>query len=134
MHRLFIVIPIYAAVVIFLPQQYWFRPFADEVAGIHPDVTLWVSLSLGMAAILGLWIINRYPFAWMFRRPRVTEVIAMGLLGVTIASIFDVFERLGNVPTSLVNHILLPTGFMISEAAFLAIQWRIQRKDMSGDD
>ena len=50
MHRLFIVLPVYAAVVIFLPRQDWFRPFADQVASIHPDVSFWVSMCLGAAA------------------------------------------------------------------------------------
>ena len=134
MHRLFIVLPIYALVVIFLPQQLWFRPFADEVAGIHPDVTFWVSASLGAAATLGLWVVRNRPFAWMFRRPRVTEVIGMGLLGIIFAAVFNVFEKLGNIHISLVSMMLLPIGFMISEAVYLAIQWRMQRKDMGDEE
>ena len=81
MHRLFIVLPVYAAVVIFLPRQDWFRPFADQVASIHPDVSFWVSMCLGAAAALAFWVIRNRPFKWMFARPRVTEVIGMGLLG-----------------------------------------------------
>jgi hypothetical protein len=134
MHRLFIVLPIYALVVIFLPQQLWFRPFADEVAGIDPDVTFWVSASLGAAATLALWVVRNRPFAWMFQRPRVTEVIGMGLLGIIFAAVFNIFEKLGNIHISLVSMILLPIGFMVSEAVYLAIQWRLQRKDMGDDD
>lgn len=134
MHRLFIVLPVYAAVVIFLPRQDWFIPFVDQVAGVHPDIAFWVSVLLGAAATLGFWIIRNRPFRWMFQKPRITEVIGMGLLGVIIAAVFDVIERLGNVPTTLVNMILLPIGFMVSEAVFLAIQWRMQRRDMSGED
>jgi uncharacterized membrane-anchored protein len=65
----------------------------------------------------------------MFARPRVTEVIGMGLLGVIIAAVFDIFERLANMPTSLVNMTLLPIGFMVSEGVFLALQWRMQKRD-----
>jgi hypothetical protein len=129
MHRLFIVLPVCAAVVIFLPRQDWFAPFADEVARIDPDVTSWVSALLGAAAGLAFWVIRYRPFKWMFARPRVTEVIGMGLLGVIIAAVFDVFERLANQHVSLVNMILLPVGFMISEAVYLALQWRMQKRD-----
>jgi uncharacterized membrane-anchored protein len=65
----------------------------------------------------------------MFAKPRVTEVIGMGLLGVIIAAVFDIFERLAEMPTSLVNMILLPIGFMVSEAVFLSLQWRMQKRD-----
>lgn len=129
MHRLFIVLPVYAAVVIFLPRQDWFAPFAEQIAGINPDVAGWVSVLLGAAAALAFWVIRYRPFQWMFAKPRVTEVIGMGLLGIIIAAIFDIFERLANAPTSLVNMILLPIGFMVSEAVYLALQWRMQRRD-----
>ena len=129
MHRLFIVLPVYAAVVIFLPRQDWFRPFADQVASIHPDTSFWVSMCLGAAAGLAFWVIRNRPFKWMFAKPRVTEVIGMGLLGVIIAAVFDIFERLANMPTSLVNMTLLPIGFMVSEGVFLALQWRMQKRD-----
>ena len=129
MHRLFIVLPIYAAVVIFLPRQDWFIPLADEIARLHPDTSFWTSMALGVAAVLALLVIRYRPFAWMTRKPRVTEVIGMGFLGMLIAAVFDLFEKLANTPTSLVNMILLPIGFMVSEAIFLAIQWRMQRTE-----
>jgi uncharacterized membrane-anchored protein len=65
----------------------------------------------------------------MFARPRITAVIGMGLLGIIIAAVFDIFERLAEMPTSLVNMMLLPIGFMVSEAVFLALQWRMQKRD-----
>jgi uncharacterized MnhB-related membrane protein len=65
----------------------------------------------------------------MFARQRITAVIGMGLLGIIIAAVFDIFERLAEMPTSLVNMMLLPIGFMVSEAVFLALQWRMQKRD-----
>jgi uncharacterized membrane-anchored protein len=86
-------------------------------------------MCLGAAAGLAFWVIRNRPFKWMFAKPRVTEVIGMGLLGVIIAAVFDIFERLAEMPTSLVNMILLPIGFMVSEAVFLSLQWRMQKRD-----
>ena len=127
MHRFFIVVPIYAAVVILLPRQDWFLPFADYLARIDSETSFWASMALSAAALLGVWVIRSRPLSWMMRRPRVTEVIWMGCLGVLVAGIFDLFEWLSNTPVTLMTMTLMPIGFMISEAIFLAIQWRMSR-------
>lgn len=134
MHRLFIVLPVYAVVVIFLPRQDWFMPIADYVGQIDPDVSFWTSMSLGAAAVLGLWVMRNRPFNWMLRRPRVAEVIGSALVGLVIPAIFDLFERLAGQSTNLINVILLPIGFAISETVWQAVQWRMQRRQEQDSD
>lgn len=129
MHRLFIVLPVYAAVVIFLPRQDWFIPVMDYVGRIEPEHSFWTSMALGIAAVLAILVIRYRPFDWMLSKPRVVEVIGIGFVGMVIAAVFDLFERLAGQSTNLVNMILLPIGFMISEAVYLAVQWRTQRSD-----
>jgi hypothetical protein len=127
MHRLFIVLPVYAAVVIFLPKQEWFAPVIDYIARIHPDIAFWTSMSLSAAGILALWVIYSKPTRWMARHPRVTAVIGSGFLGFLFAGVFDLFERLAGNTTTLYYAILMPIGFMAAEAIWLAVHWRLNR-------
>lgn len=128
MHRLFIVLPVYAVVVIFLPRQDWFIPFADQVMKIDPEASFWTSMALGAAGLLAVLVIRNRPFQWMYDKPRVAAVISMGFLGMVFPAVFDLFERLAGSPTNLINMILMPIGFMVSEAIYLAVQWRMQRQ------
>lgn len=129
MNRLFIVLPVYAFVVIFLPRQDWFIPVMDYVGKIEPEHSFWTSMALGAAALLAILVIRYRPFEWMLSKPRLAQVIGTGFLGIVFAAVFDLFERLSGQSTNLVNIILLPIGFMVSEGVYLAVQWRMQRSD-----
>jgi hypothetical protein len=136
MHRLFIVLPVYAAVVIFLPRQEWFLPVMDYISRIHPDIAFWTSMLLSAAGILALWVFYSRPTPWMARHPRVSAVIASGFMGFVFAGVFDLFERLAGNSTTLYYAILMPIGFMAAEGIWLAVQWRMggsSRKTESAD-
>ncbi len=129
MQRLFIVIPVYALVVIFLPRSPEFQALVDPLMRLHPDIAIVISLVAGVVAGGFIWLLRSVAQPWVARRPRVAEVIGSGFMGVVIAAIFDAIQRLSGSATNVVSLITLPIGFMIAEAVFLAIQWRLMRRE-----
>jgi len=127
--RLFIVIPVYALVVIFLPQMEGFQTLMEPLMRIHPDVAITASVIAGIIAVAAIWGTRKFGLAGLAGRPRVAEVIGSGFVGIIIAAIFDVFQRLSGSPTNIVSLILLPLAFMAAEAVFLTIQWRLAKRE-----
>ncbi|MBF18459.1 MAG: hypothetical protein CME88_08790 [Hirschia sp.] len=125
--RLFIVIPIYAFVAIFLPQQDWFTPISDQLRKIDPDIAIIISVAgvlLAGAIYMGL---RRFGQKWMMLHPRFAQILFSGCLGLFIAGIFDVFERLSGYATDVISLIIVPIAFMIADAIFLALDWRMNK-------
>lgn len=127
MLRLFIVIPIYAFVAIFMPRQDWFTPLADQLHRIEPNMAIIISgvgLALSGAVFFGL---RRFGQMWIAAHPRLAQIILMGCLGVFIAGVFDMFERLSGYATDVVSLIVVPIAFMVAEAVYLAFDWRLKQ-------
>lgn len=127
--RLPIVIGVYAFIVVFLPRNPAIDRMFDKVRMIDPDIALAVSVAALAVAALALWYLWRKPSGLMRRRPtRLLAVAHYGLVGVVFAGVFDVMQRLSGVPTDLISLILIPTAFMIAEGAYLALDWRLNRR------
>ena len=127
MLRLLVVIPVYAFVAIFLPRQDWFLPIADAFRRIGPDISIIISITSLVAVGAAYFLLRRFGLMWMASKPRLAQVVLMGFLGVFIAAVFDVFERLSGYATDIISLIVIPIAFMIAEAVYSALQWRLNR-------
>lgn len=125
MQRLFIVLPVYAFVAIFLPQRPEVRELMEPLLRVDPTIALYIAVAaLGLSG-LGLWLFRREPNGLLFRRNTWPMRIAfMGLIGVFFAAVFHVFERMSGQYSSLMSLILLPIAFMAAEAVFEFIESR----------
>jgi cation transport ATPase len=133
--RLPIVIGIYAFIVVFLPGVPQFARLFDRIRQIHPNTAITVSVIALVLAAIGLWVFWRKPNGLLYTRPTPALIVLnMGLIGVAFAGVFDVFERLSGRATSLESMVLVPTAFMVAEAAYLAIAWRMARGPLGGRD
>ena len=102
--RLPIVIGMYAFIVVFLPRNPAVDRLFDKVRMIDPNVAISVSVAGLLLACLFLWLMWRQPKGWLRRRPsRKLIVVNSGL-------------------------ILVPIAFMAAEGAYLALEWRLNRK------
>ncbi len=130
MQRLFIVLPVYAIVAIFLPQRPEVRELMEPLLRVDPTLALYIAVaSLGLSG-LGLWLFRREPDGLLFRRNTWPMRIAfMGLIGIFFAAVFHVFERMSGQYSSLMSLILLPIAFMTAEGAFELFQRARKRSD-----
>ena len=129
MMRLMVVIPLYAFVVILLPQQSWFVAVTDPLRRIDPDLAFAASLVSLVVSGFGIWLLRgQKPPVWVFRHPRLAQIAASGFFGLFIAAVFDIFQKLSGYATDVISIILIPIAFMIAEGVFLAFEWRINRK------
>lgn len=127
--RLPIVIGMYAFIVVFLPRNPAVDRMFDKVRMIDPNIAIAVSVVVLLASAIGLWLMWRRPNGVLHKRPtRMLVILNSGLIGAAFAGIFDVMERLSGAATDLVSLILVPIAFMVAEGAYLAIDWRLNRK------
>ena len=123
MQRLFIVLPVYAFVAIFLPQQPSVRKLMEPLLRIDPSIALYIAIAALALSGLGLWLFRREPNGLLFRNNTWPMRIAfMGQIGVFFAAVFHVFERMSGQYSSLMSFILLPIAFMAAEGAFEVFQ------------
>ena len=127
MLRLLVVIPVYAFVAIFLPRQDWFLPLGDAFRRIGPDISIIISITSLVAVGAAYFLLRRFGLMWMASKPRLAQIVLMGFLGVFIAAVFDVFERMSGYATDIISLIVIPIAFMIAEAVYSALQWRLNR-------
>lgn len=129
MLRLAIVIPVYASVAIFLPRHPDIARLLEPLFRLDPDIAIAISgAALAIAAPL-LWLMRREPNGWLLTRPSIAlHILFMGLIGVAFAAVFDVFEWMSGSPTNVLSLLIIPPAFMIAEAVYLAVQWRMNRK------
>ena len=127
--RLPIVIGMYAFIVVFLPRNPAVDRMFDKVRMIDPNIAIRVSVVALAAASLGLWLMWRQPKGFLRTKPsRKLVIVNSGLIGVVFAGIFDVMERISGLATDLISLILIPIAFMAAEGAYLALEWRLNRK------
>ena len=127
--RLPIVIGMYAFIVVFLPRNPAVDRMFDKVRMIDPNIAITVSVVALAAASLGLWLMWRQPKGFLRTKPsRKLVIVNSGLIGVVFAGIFDVMERISGLATDLISLILIPIAFMAAEGAYLALEWRLNRK------
>jgi hypothetical protein len=123
--RWVIVISIYAAVVVFLPRVRQVEELFSVLLEIHPNTAVMISGVALLVAALGEFLLWRQPNGLLRTHPsRWLYVVHMGLLGVLISGVFDIFERLSGVATNVTGLILIPIAFMVAEAIYLALDWR----------
>jgi Co/Zn/Cd efflux system component len=125
MQRLFIVLPVYAFVAIFLPQRPEVRELMEPLLRVDATIALYIAVAALGSSGLGLWLFRREPNGLLFRKNTWAMRIAfMGLIGIFFAAVFHVFERMSGQYSSLMSLILLPIAFMAAEAVFEFIQSR----------
>ncbi|MEL7130341.1 MAG: hypothetical protein AAGK23_12420, partial [Pseudomonadota bacterium] len=119
MLRLFIVLPVYALVVVVLPTRPEVRTLTEPLLRLDPQLALVVAIIAGGASGLGLWLFRREPHGFLLTRNTVALRVAfMGLIGIFFAAVFHLFERMSGQYSSLLSLILLPIAFMAAEAAY----------------
>lgn len=127
--RLPIVIGMYAFIVVFLPRNPAVDRMFDKVRTIDPDIAITVSVVALIAGSIGLWVLWRQPKGLLRIKPsRKLVIVNSGLVGIVFAGIFDVMQKLSGTSTDLISLILVPIAFMIAEATYLALEWRMNRK------
>ena len=130
MERLFIVLPVYAFVAIFLPQRPEMRELMEPLLRIDPALALYISVGALASSGLGLWLFRREPNGLLLRNNTWPMRIAfMGMIGIFFAAVFHVFERMGGQYSSLMSLILLPIAFMLAEGAYEVVQQIRERPD-----
>lgn len=130
MQRLFIVLPVYAFVAIFLPQRPEMRRLMEPLLRIDPTIALYIAIAALALSGLGLWLFRREPNGLLFRNNTWPMRMAfMGLIGVFFAAVFHVFERMGGQYSSLASLILLPIAFVAAEGAYELFQRARKRSD-----
>ena len=129
MQRLFIVVPVYAFVVIVLPARPEVRDLMEPLLRVDPTLALYVAVAaLGLSG-LGLWLFRREPNGLLFRRNTWQMRIAfMGLIGLFFAAVFHVFERMSGQYSTLMTLILLPIAFMAAEGVYELFQQMRKRE------
>jgi hypothetical protein len=127
--RLPIVIGMYAFIVVFLPRNPAVDRLFDKVRTIDPNIAISVSVVALIAGGIGLWVLWRQPKGLLRTKPsRKLVIVNSGLVGIVFAAIFDVMQKLSGASTDLISLILVPIAFMIAEATYLALEWRLNRK------
>jgi uncharacterized membrane-anchored protein len=127
--RLPIVIGMYAFIVVFLPRNPAVDRLFDKVRTIDPNIAITISVVALIAGGIGLWMLWRQPKGLLRTKPnRKLVIINSGLVGIVFAAIFDVMQKLSGSATDLISLILVPIAFMIAEATYLALEWRLNRK------
>jgi hypothetical protein len=133
--RLMIVIPVYAAVAIFLPQMESLRGVFDALYRIDPDIAFGISVA---GLILGLGLVflinNKLPMRILAQKPRLWSIVNTMAIGVIIAAVFDVFEKMSGQATNIVSLLLIPIAFGFAEAVYQAIIWRVNNDPMASKD
>jgi len=125
MQRLFIVLPVYAFVAIFLPQRPEVRELMEPLQRVDPAIALYIAVAALALSRLGLWLFRREPNGLLFKsNTRPMRIAFMGLIGIFFAAVFHVFERMSGQYSSLISLILLPVAFMAAEAVYEFIQSR----------
>lgn len=135
--RLFITLPIYAFVVVFLPQQDEFRQFERTLLQVSPLIAL--GLSIG-AILLGVAIFTLYG-AQLKRdaaqiasndtlareKLNIRYAIMMTLIiGLAMAALINIVGYGVGYPPSLSLLILMPLGFVVAEIIYALLNWRIK--------
>ena len=129
MQRLFIVLPVYAFVAIFLPARPEVRDLMEPLLRVDPTLALYVSIAALALSGLGLWLFRREPNGLMFRHNTwPVRVAFMGLVGIFFAAVFHVFERMSGQYSTLMTLILLPIAFMAAEGVYELFQLMRKRE------
>ena len=135
--RLFITLPIYAFVVIFLPQQDEFRQFERTLLQVSPMIALGFSIG---AILLGLVIFKLYStqlkkeaqqIAGDDERAReklnIRYAIMMTLvIGLAMAALINIVGSGVGYPPSVGLLILMPLGFVVAEIVYALLNWRVK--------
>ena len=130
MQRLFIVVPVYAFVAIFLPARPEVRELMEPLLRIDPTLAMYISVAALSLSGLGLWLFRREPNGLLFRRNTWPMRIAfMGLVGIFFAAVFHVFERMSGQYSTLMTLFLLPIAFMAAEGVYELFQQMRKRVD-----
>ena len=128
MTRLLIVIPVYAFVVLFLPGVEGMQIVFDALRTIDPNISIIISVAALVTAAVGLWYLRGVTPRWAMASPRLAQVLNMACLGMFISGIFDVFQRMSGRPTDVISLITVTFAFVVAEAVFQAIDWRMKKK------
>jgi len=121
--RLAVTIPVYVFVLVFLPRNDDYRRLVEPFNSVEPTTVVAISgaaLILAGAIVLALGT-GRLVFAGL--QNQIIFAAAVGLGFGAAINIFGYFTGLG---VSISDLILIPVGFTVAEAVFLALQWRLR--------
>ncbi len=121
MLRVMIVLPIYLAAMYFAPSLPGYAQFEALVRATETTTTRHIidyAVALAMALLLA-WMIDRQTLSP--RYGAFFRVIRMGLLGVVVAALYQLFCLLTATGMSIMI-LLAPPIFMIAEAAYETVE------------
>lgn len=135
--RLFITLPIYAFILVFLPQQEDFRRLERSLLNVSPNTALVISL----AALLLCLIIPRFYRAHLKKLAATTPaddakavnmiaikhaVMMTFLIGLGMAALINTVGHFIGYPPTLGLLILMPIGFVVAEIIYETLNWRMR--------
>lgn len=133
--RLAITLPIYAFVLVFLPQNEDFRRLEGSLIQVPPLTSFGISIGALLICACIPWIYNRFnrprpmthgdnPYK-IARKAHINHVLMMtGVIGLGFAALINIVSYFLNSLPSLSLLILIPLGFLIAEAVYNMIDWR----------
>ena len=126
--RIVVVVIVYALVVVLLPKQYDVARLLNHLRTIDPMIVFVASAIVTALSGLGSYILLRRPNGLMYTHPtRILAVVRMGLVGGFVAGVLNVVFWLAGETPDVVMLVLIPLAFVIGEAAYLLLEWRLNR-------
>lgn len=134
--RLLVTLPIYAFLLVFIPQREEFRQLEASLITIAPLIAFGLSVAALVAAIgLAIWASGQQnaeqageslPAQARYKAMAKRQLAMTGAIGLGIAGLINAVGFLLSVPPSLSLLMLMPLGFVIAEAVYFLIDWRMR--------
>lgn len=140
MPRLVITLPIYAFILVYLPQQQDFRNLEAKLVNVAPSAAFAISIAaLIGAAMIGMYALNRAetkPLPYTgdpvtdaktehFAKIKLSLVLSL-VIGLGIAALVNIVGYFISYAPSLMLLIIMPLGFTVAEAVYEALNWRLK--------
>jgi hypothetical protein len=122
--RVFIIIPLYLAVMFLVPRTAIFETFAAAIRSSGPSI-IWHVYGYVCALIVSTacaWIIEYKWLPRVYRYDGLLRVLRMGFLGVVVASLYQLFAFFFMTELSIVI-LLVPVAFVLGEAAYETVEY-----------
>lgn len=141
--RLFVTLPIYAFILVFLPQQEDFRRLERSLLNVSPDIAFTISV----AALFVCLILPKLYGAHLKKQAAQTSqddkkainmiaikhaVMMTFVIGLGMAALINTVGHFIGYPPTLGLLILIPVGFVIAEIIYETLNWRLRYGAGSG--
>lgn len=134
--RLLVTLPIYAFVLVFLPQREELRRLEASLINIDPDIGLAVSALALLVGLAAPRLYKAYLQKQATRNPpadlRAIErlnlkysIMMSFAIGLGMAALINIVAHFIGYPASLGLLILMPLGFGIAELVYVVLNWRL---------